>query len=53
MNSGDDVDNQEDYWFTGSYFKTSLTVIDAYTKKKCLSMQLENLIPEKNIENND
>ena len=29
------------------------TIIDDYTKKKFLNMQLENLRPQRNIENND
>ena len=29
------------------------TVIYDYTKQKCLNMQLENLRPERNIDNND
>ena len=33
LNAGDIVDDQEDYGFTGSYFKTAPTVIDEYTKK--------------------
>ena len=53
MNSGDNVDDQEDYGFIGSYFNISLTVIDDYTKKKFLNMQLQNLRPMRNMENND
>ena len=53
LNAVDNVDDQEDFGFTGSYFKISPTVIDDYTKKKFLNMQLENLRHMKNIENND
>ena len=53
FNAGDDVDDQEDYKFIGSYFKISPTIIDDYTKKKCLNMQQENLRPQRNTENND
>ena len=53
LNAGDNVDDQEDFGFTGSYFKIAPTVIDDYTKNKFLNMQLENLRPMRNIENND
>ena len=53
LNAGDNVDNQEDFGFTGSYFKIAPTVIDDNTKKKFLNIQLENLRPMRNIENND
>ena len=53
LNTGDNVDDQEDYGFTGSYFNISPTVIDDYTKKKILNMQLEHLRPMRNIETND
>ena len=53
LNAGDNVDDQGDFGFTGSYFKIPPTVIDDYTKNKCLNMQLENLRPIINIENND
>ena len=32
FNSGDNVDDQEDSWFTGSYLKPPPTNIDDYTK---------------------
>ena len=32
LNDGNNVDDQEHYSFTGSYFKISPTVIDDYTK---------------------
>ena len=53
LNAGDNVDYQEDFGFIGSYFKILPTVIDDYTKNKFLNMQLENLRPMINIENND
>ena len=34
LNAGDNVDDQEDYRFIGSYFNISPTVIDDYTKKE-------------------
>ena len=39
--------------FEDNFSKTVPTVIDDYTKKKFLNMQLENLRPQINIENND
>ena len=45
LNSSDNVYGQEDYGFGGSYFRIAPTVIDDYTKNKCLNMQLKNLIP--------
>ena len=33
LNAGDNVDDQEDYGFRGSFFKIPPTVIDDYTKK--------------------
>ena len=52
FNSGDNVDDQEDSWFIGSYLKNAPTNIDDCTKNKCLNIQRENLIPQRNIENN-
>ena len=52
LNAGDNVDYQEDFGFTGSYYKISHTVIDDYTRKKFLNMQLENLRPIRNIQKN-
>ena len=34
LNASDNVDDQEKFGFTGSYFKIAPTVIDDYTKKK-------------------
>ena len=53
FNAVDNVDDQEDFGFTGSYFKISPTVIDDFTKKRFLNMQLENLRPVTNRESND
>ena len=53
MNAGDNVDDPEDYEFTGSFLKITPTVIDDYNKKKLMNMQLENLRHQINIENND
>ena len=53
LNAGDNVDDQENYGFTGSFFRISPTIIDDYTKRKFLNVQLEHLIPKRNIENND
>ena len=33
LNTGDNVKDQEDYGFTGSFFKIACTVIYEYTKK--------------------
>ena len=40
LNAGDNVDDQEDYVFTGSFYKLAPTVIDDYTKKKLMNIQL-------------
>ena len=53
LNSDDNVDYQEDYGFRVSFFKLSRAVIDGYTKKKSLKMQLEKFRPQRNIEKND
>ena len=50
LNAGDNVDNKEDYGFTGSFKKSAPTFIYDYTKK-LLNMQLENLRPQINIDN--
>ena len=52
MNAGENIDDQEDFGFTGSYFKIPPTVIYYYTKNKFMNMQIENLRPMRNIENN-
>ena len=53
LNADDNVDDQEDSGFTRSLLKIAPTVIDDYTKKKFMNMQLENLRPQRNIDNND
>ena len=53
FNAGDNVKYQEDYRFTGSYFNISPTVIDDYTKKKLMNMQLEKMISQRNIQDID
>ena len=53
LNAGEIVEYQEYYGFTGSFFKIAPTVIDEYTKKKLMNMQLVNLRFQRNIENID
>ena len=53
LNSGDIVEDQEDYGFTGSFFNIFLTVIDDYTKNKLMNMQLGDLRSQRNIDNLD
>ena len=53
MNAGDNAEDQEYHGFRGSIFKIAPTVIDDYTKNKLLNMKLENLRPQRNIDNND
>ena len=51
MNSGENVDDQEYFGFTGSYFKIYPTNIDDHTI--FLNMQLDILSAHRNIENNE
>ena len=53
LNAGDNVEDQEGYWFTGSFFKIPPTIIYDYTKKKWMNMQIENLRPQMNVQNID
>ena len=53
LNASDNVDDKDDYGFTGSFFKFAPTVIYDYTKSKQMNMQLQNLRPQINIDNND
>ena len=53
LNADYNVYDQGDYRFRGSFFKTAPTIINDYTENKFLNMQLENLRPQINIENND
>ena len=53
LNSGDNVDDEESFWFSESFFKIAHTSIDEYTKILLLNLQQENMIPQRNIELND
>ena len=53
LNAVGNVDDHEYYGFRGSLIKIAPTALYYYTKKKLLNMQLENLRPQRNIENND
>ena len=52
LNSGDNIDDQENFGFTESYFKIAPSNIDDYTKTNLLNMQQENLRPQSIIETN-
>ena len=52
LNAGDNVDDQENFGFTESYFKIAPTNIYDYTKK-LLNMQQERFIPQRKIYIND
>ena len=47
LNAGENVDDQEKFGFTESYFKTAPKNVDDYTEKKLLNIQQENLIPQR------
>ena len=53
LNAGWNVEDEEDYGFTSSFFKIPPTVIDYITKTKMMKMQLGNLIFQRDIENID
>ena len=53
LNAGDNVDDEEIFGFSESFFKISPTNIDEYTKSKLLNMRQENIRPQTNIEIND
>ena len=53
LNGGENVDYQENFAFTGSYFKMLSTNINDYIKNNFLNMQQENLRSQRTIENND
>ena len=53
LNAVDNVNDQEDFGSTGSYFNIFSTVIDGYTENKFLNMQREILRPMINVEKND
>ena len=52
LNAGYNLDDQEHFGFTESCFKIAPTNIDDYTKNKLLSMQQENMRPQRNIDIN-
>ena len=43
LNAGDNVDDEEIFGFSESYFKITPTNIDEYTKSKLLNIQQENI----------
>ena len=51
LNADHNVEYQEDYRFTGSFFKIAPTVIDDCKKNKLMNIKLGNLISQRNIEN--
>ena len=53
FNAGDNVGDQEDYGFRGSFFEITPTVIYEYTENLLKNMQLENLRPMRNVDNNE
>ena len=53
LNDEENVDDQEIFEFTESYFRIAPTNIDDYTKNKLLNMQQENFISQINIGIND
>ena len=53
LNAGGNVEDQEDYGFTASFFKIAPTVIYDITKYKLMNMQLRKLIFQIYIKNND
>ena len=53
LNSGENAEDLEYYWFTASFFKIDPAVVDYITKRKLMNMQLVNLISQRNIENID
>ena len=51
LNSGGDVEDQEDYGFTSLLFKVYPTITDDITKKKLMNIKLVNLISQRDIQN--
>ena len=48
FNAGGNVEDQEDYGFTASFFNIASTIIDGIIKKKLIKMQLKNFgFPER------
>ena len=52
-NAGENVEGQEYYRFTESFFKISPTIIDDIIKNKLMKIQLWNLRTQRDIENID
>ena len=53
LNAGDNVDDQDFFGFTASYFKIAPTNIDDYINNKFPNVQQVNLRPQRHINNND
>ena len=53
LNADDNVEDQEDYGFTESYFKIKPTVIYEITRNKLMNIQLGTVRSQINIENID
>ena len=53
FNDSGNVEDQEDYGFTESFFKIAPTVIDNITKNKLINMHLEKSRYQRYIENID
>ena len=53
LNSGGDVEDQEDYGFTSLLFKIYPTITDDITKKKLMNIKLGNLRSQIDIESID
>ena len=53
LNADDNVEDQEDYGFTESYFKINPTVIYEITRNKLMNIQLGTVRSQINIENID
>ena len=51
LNTGGNIQDQEDYGFIASFFKIFPTVIDDITKNKLMNMQLGNLRSQRDIDN--
>ena len=45
LNAGENVDDEECFGFSESYFKIAPTNIDEYTKRKLLNLQQDNMRP--------
>ena len=53
LNAGENVDDEEIFGFSESYFEIAPTNIDETTKRKLLKLQQVNMRPQRNIEIND